>query len=149
MREAPSRALITGTDPVLEMDPAALAHPPGGKPRKAKKKRRGKDRQSQLPLPSASGAGWDARATPWSGKIAVLVCAKILELSAALSPLRSGCSRPMLMSGVGRQWQSGGQRTIKVSILHERRDQVARAIRQINGEIGQIRPITGAYAPKV
>ena len=77
------------------------------------------------------------------------ICADLLEQGAALSPLRSGCSRPMLMSGVGRQLQSGGQRTIKVSILHERRDQVARAIRQINGEIGQIRPITGAYAPKV
>ena len=40
------------------------------------------DRQSQLPLPNANGAGWEARATPWSGKIAVLVCAEILEISA-------------------------------------------------------------------
>jgi hypothetical protein len=35
------------------------------------KTRRGKDRQKLLP--NARGAGWDAQATPWSGKIAVLV----------------------------------------------------------------------------
>lgn len=35
------------------------------------KSRRGKDRQGLLP--HASGAGWDEQATPWSGKIAVLV----------------------------------------------------------------------------
>jgi len=35
------------------------------------KPRRGKDRQSLLP--NAKGTGWDAQATPWSGKIAVLV----------------------------------------------------------------------------
>ena len=55
-------------------------------------------------------------------------------------------SRPLLMSGVGRQVQSGGQRTIKVSILHEKGDVVARAIRQISGEIGQIRAITERWA---
>ena len=35
------------------------------------KARRGKDRQGLLP--NTTGAGWDAQATPWSGKIAVLV----------------------------------------------------------------------------
>ena len=35
------------------------------------KPRRGKDRQGLLP--NAKGTGWDAQATPWSGKIAVLV----------------------------------------------------------------------------
>jgi len=35
------------------------------------KPRRGKDRQTLLP--NAKGDGWDAQATPWSGKIAVLV----------------------------------------------------------------------------
>lgn len=30
-------------------------------------------------------------------------------------------TRPMLMSGVGRQIQSGGRRTVKVSVLHEKR----------------------------
>ena len=49
VRESPSRAPVTVTG----------------------KARRGKDRQ-QL-LPNAKGAGWDAHATPWSGKIAVLV----------------------------------------------------------------------------
>ena len=52
----------------------------------------------------------------------------------------------MLMSGIGRQVQSGGQQTIKVSILHEKRDLVARAIRQISGEIGQIRAITERWS---
>ena len=74
------------------------------------------------------------------------ICADLLDYTAALSPLRSGCSRPMLMSGVGRQVQSGGQRTIKVSILHEKGDLVARAIRQISGEIGQIRAITERWS---
>jgi hypothetical protein len=49
VRENPSRAPVRET----------------GKPR------RGKDRQKLLP--NAQGAGWDAQATPWSGKIAVLV----------------------------------------------------------------------------
>ena len=31
-------------------------------------------------------------------------------------------SRPMLMAGVGRQIQSGGRRTIRVSVLHEKGD---------------------------
>ena len=48
----------------------------------------------------------------------------------------------MLMSGVGRQVQSGGQRTVKVSILHEKGADIARAIQLISGEIGQIRAIT-------
>ena len=53
-------------------------------------------------------------------------------------------SRPLLMSGVGvgRQVQSGGQRTIRISILHEKGEVVARAIRAISREIGQIRAIT-------
>lgn len=54
---------------VMEINAAAIV--PDGK--SLKKKRRGKDRQGGLP--HASGAGWDAQATPWSGKIAVLVCA--------------------------------------------------------------------------
>lgn len=49
VRESPSRA------PVARID----------------KPRLGKDRQTTLP--HAQGEGWDAQATPWSGKIAVLV----------------------------------------------------------------------------
>ena len=48
----------------------------------------------------------------------------------------------MLMSGVGRQVQSGGPRTVKVSLLHEKGTDIARAIQGISGEISQIRTIT-------
>lgn len=202
VREAPSRAPVAEAELVFEIAPGALINPAAGKPLKAKKKRRGKDRQSQPPLPNAKGTGWDAEATPWSGKIAVLVtslddkawpavtipkhyrdradaenCFDELKnqwgwggyTSRKLAPCRLMAnlialfynwwnlylrfydeehhreairSRPMLMSGVGRQVQSGGQRTIKVSILHEKGDLLAQAIRAISGEIGRIRAIT-------
>ena len=48
----------------------------------------------------------------------------------------------MLMAGVGRQVQSGGQRTVKVSILHEKGDVIAKAVTQISKELHQIRAIT-------
>ena len=51
-------------------------------------------------------------------------------------------SRPMLMAGVGRQVQSGGQRTVKVSVLHEKGDLIAQAVTQISKELHQIRAIT-------
>ncbi len=51
-------------------------------------------------------------------------------------------SRPLRMSGVGRQVQSGGQRTIRIRVLHEKGEVLARAIRAISREIGQIRAIT-------
>jgi len=51
-------------------------------------------------------------------------------------------SRPMLMQGVGRQVQSGGQRTVKVSILHEKQDVIARAVTRISNELQHIRSIT-------
>jgi len=202
VREAPSHAPVAEADLVTGPDPATSCPPSAGKPLLVQKKRRGKDRQSQLPLPNTSGDGWDARATPWSGKIAVLVtsldpvawpashipkqyrdradaenCFDELKnqwgwsgyTSRKLAPCRLMAnltalfynwwnlylrfydgehhreairSRPMLMSGVGRQVQSGGQRTIKVSILHEKGEVLAQAIRQISGEIGQIRTIT-------
>lgn len=34
----------------------------------------------------------------------------------------------MLMSGVGRQVRSGGQRRVRVGILHEKGDVIARAV---------------------
>ena len=37
-------------------------------------------------------------------------------------------TRPMLMAGVGRQVQSGGQRTVKIGILHEKRNVIAMAV---------------------
>ena len=51
-------------------------------------------------------------------------------------------TRPVLMAGVGRQVQSGGQRTVKVSILHEKSDRTAKAFTQISKELHQIRAVT-------
>jgi hypothetical protein len=209
VREAPGRAPVAEADCVAEQSCAGSSDTPGGSAGKAikpRRRRRGKDRQSQPPLPHADGAGWDARPAPWSGKIAVFVTSldaaawpavliprqyrdradaenNFDELknqwgwsgytSRQLAPCRLMAnltalfynwwnlyvrfydgghhreairSRPMLMSGVGRQVQSGGRRTVKVSILHEKGDLIARAIRQISGEIGQIRAITERWS---
>lgn len=168
------------------------------------KKRRGKDRQSDLP--HAHGEGWDACATPWGGKIAVLVtsldersfptvamprhyreradaenCFDELKnqwgWAGYTSRRLASCqimanfialvynwwslyvrfydgghhreairARPMLMSGVGRQVQSGGQRTVKVSVLHENGDGIARAVTLISKELHQIRAITERWS---
>jgi len=51
-------------------------------------------------------------------------------------------SRPMLMQGVGCQVQSGGRRTVRVSILHEKDDAIARAVTLISNELHHIRAIT-------
>jgi hypothetical protein len=172
--------------------------------REAGKSRRGKDRQSQLP--NASGAGWDACATPWSGKIAVLVSSldeqafptvfmpkhyrdradaencfdelknqwgwggytsRRLASSSLMANLialfynwwslylrfydeghhrEAIRTRPMLMSGVGRQVQSGGQRTVKISVLHERGDLIAHAVTLISRELQNIRAITERWS---
>jgi hypothetical protein len=168
--------------------------------------RRGKDRQGRLP--HASGEGWDAQATPWSGKIAVLVtslddrswpamampriyreradaenCFDELKnqwgwngfTSRRLAPCRLMAnlialfynwwtlymlffdaehhreairSRPMLMAGVGRQVQSGGRRTVKVSVLHEKGGLIADAVTRISKELHHIRAITERWSPQ-
>ena len=196
VREAPACAPVSGA--VFELN--AGATDPSGNAAKRKRKRRGKDRQSALP--HATGEGWDAQATPWSGKIAVLVTSLDPQAwptvtipkhyrdrgdaengydelknqwgwagytSRKLPPCRLMAnlialfynwwnlyvrfydgehhreairSRPMLMSGVGRQVQSGGQRTVKVSILHEKGEVVARAIAAISNELCFIHGIT-------
>jgi hypothetical protein len=170
----------------------------------AGKRHRGKNRQGRLP--HASGEGWDAQATPWSGKIAVLVTsldrdtypARVMprfyreradaencfdELknqwgwngftSRRLAPCRLMAnlialfynwwtlylrfydaehhreairSRPMLMAGVGRQVQSGGRRTVKVSVLHEKGDLIAGAVTRISKELHHIRAITERWS---
>ena len=51
-------------------------------------------------------------------------------------------SRPMLMAGVGRQVQSGGRRTVKVSVLHEKGDHIAHAVTRTSNELHRIRAIT-------
>ena len=165
---------------------------------------RGKDRQKLLP--NAKGAGWDAQATPWSGKIAVLVTS-LDELAfptqvipkhyrdradaencfdelknqwgwngftsrkLASSRLMANLialfynwwnlylrfydeehhreairSRPMLMAGVGRQVQSGGRRTVKVSVLHNKGDLIAQAVTRISNELHHIRTITERWS---
>ena len=168
--------------------------------REAGKLRRGKDRQSHLA--DARGPGWEPQATPWSGKIGVLVssldiaaypvqvmprfyrdraaaenCFDELKnqwgwggfTSKRLAPSRLMAnlialfynwwhlylrfydeahhreairSRPMLMHGVGRQVQSGGRRTVKVSVLHEKGELIAHAVTRISNELQQIRAIT-------
>ena len=168
--------------------------------------RPGKDRQSHLP--NASGAGWEAQATPWSGKIAVLVSSldpgafptavmpkhyrdradaencfdelknqwgwggytsRRLASSSLMANLiglfynwwslylrfydeghhrEAIRTRPMLMSGVGRQIQSGGQRTVKVSVLHERGDLIAHAVTLISKELQDVRVITERWSAK-
>ena len=55
-------------------------------------------------------------------------------------------TRPMLMSGVGRQVQSGGQRTVKVSVLHERGGLIAQAVTFISKELQDIRVITKRWS---
>lgn len=50
--------------------------------------------------------------------------------------------RPMLMSGVGRQVQSGGRRTVKASVLHEKGELIAQAVTRISNELHRIRAIT-------
>ena len=44
-------------------------------------------------------------------------------------------SRPALMQGVARQVQSGGQRKVKISILHEKGDIIARAVTLISSQL--------------
>ena len=47
-------------------------------------------------------------------------------------------SRPALMQGVGRRVESGGQRRIRVSILHEKAEAITAAITAISGEISRL-----------
>jgi hypothetical protein len=172
--------------------------------REAGKSRRGKDRQHLLP--NAKGEGWDACATPWSGKIAVLVTSLDEQAFPAVVMPRhyrdradaENCfdelknqwgwngytsrrlassrimanlialiynwwslylrfydeehhreairTRPMLMSGVGRQVKSGGQRTVKVSVLHEKGELIAHAVTRISNELHHIRAITERWS---
>jgi len=168
------------------------------------KARRRRDHQSCLP--QATGEGWDAHPTPWSGKIAVLVssldpqsfptlCMPRLYRERAdaengydelknqwgwngyttrkLAPCRlmanlialfynwwnlyvrfydeehhreAITSRPAMMQGVARQVQSGGQRTVRVSLVHEKGDLIARAVTVISKELQLIRRITERWA---
>jgi hypothetical protein len=52
----------------------------------------------------------------------------------------------MLMAGVGRQVQSSGQRTVKVSMLHEKGEVIAQAVTRISKELHQIHAITERWS---
>jgi hypothetical protein len=52
----------------------------------------------------------------------------------------------MLMSGVCRQIQSGGRRTVKVSVLRGKGDHIARAVTQISKELHHIRSIAERWS---
>ncbi len=51
-------------------------------------------------------------------------------------------SRPMLMAGVGRQIQSGGRRTVRVSTVHEKEAGIINAVTLISKELHEIMSIT-------
>ena len=55
-------------------------------------------------------------------------------------------SRPMLMAGVARQTQSGGQRRLKVSLVHEKAGLIAHAVTKISNELGHIAAITERWS---
>ena len=75
------------------------------------------------------------------------ICAGLLEKTAALSPLRSGSSRPALLSGVARQTTHAGQRSVKVSILHENAEVIAQAITVISNLLTRVNAITAKWTP--
>lgn len=159
-------------------------------------------RRDPQALAGAQGKGWESIATPWSGKIAVLVTSLdeqnyptlamprlYRERSDAenvydelknqwgwngyttrkLAPSRimaslvalfynwwnlyvrfydsehhreAITSRPALMQGVGRQVQSGGQRTVKVTLLHEYREDIAAAVTLVSKQLHEMNRIT-------
>jgi hypothetical protein len=187
---------------VLVREAPAIA-PVGGNSR-----RRGRD----LAQPTLAGgkavpgSGWEAKATPWSGKIAVLVtsldvvafpalCMARLYRERAdaeniydelknqwgwngyttkkLSPCRlmanlvaliynwwnlyvrffdeehhreAITSRPALLGGVARQTQHGGQRTIRVSIMHEKGDAIVQAVTLISNYLHRTNLITERWS---
>lgn len=56
-------------------------------------------------------------------------------------------TRPMLMAGVGRQTQSGGRKTVRVSVLHEKGAGITHAVTRISNEIQQIMSIAEKWTP--
>jgi Transposase DDE domain group 1 len=161
-------------------------------------KRRRNHNQEQL----GEGEGWDAKPTPWSGKISVLVTSLLVEdingyaltrlyreradaeniideiknqwgwcgfTTKKLSPCRimanfialvynlwslyvrfydqehhreALTTRPKLMQGVARQVEGGGQKRIKISLMHQDGDIISKAITLISKEIQHIAAIT-------
>ena len=50
-------------------------------------------------------------------------------------------SRPALLHGIARLTRSGGQRTVKVSIQHEKSDLIAAAIQQVSNTLARFQAI--------
>lgn len=57
-------------------------------------------------------------------------------------------SRPTLMQGVARQVRSGGQRTVKISLLHEKGDLIARAVTLISSQLHKMMAIAERWTIK-
>jgi len=55
-------------------------------------------------------------------------------------------SRPALMQGVARQVQSGGQRTVKVSLVHEKGDVIATLVGRTSRRLHQMKLITERWS---
>ena len=70
----------------------------------------------------------------------------LCEVLRRRAPPRSHSHPTHAHGGVGRQVQSGGQRTVKVSVLHEKGDPIAQAVTQISTELHQIRAITERWS---
>jgi hypothetical protein len=52
-----------------------------------------------------------------------------------------GTSRPALLCGVGRLLRHGGQRTVKVSLQHEKSDLIAQAIAHVSNTLARVNAI--------
>lgn len=57
-------------------------------------------------------------------------------------------SRPALMQGVARQVQSSGQKRVKVSLMHEYGDVIARAVTLISSQLHQMMRIAEQWTIK-
>ena len=55
-------------------------------------------------------------------------------------------SRPALMQGVARQVQGGGQRTVKVGILHEKREIIEQMVGRTSRQLHQMKHITERWS---
>ena len=73
------------------------------------KPRRGKDREKLLP--NAKGVGWDAQATPWSGKIAGLVTSldpEVFPATVIAKHYRDRADVENCFDELKNQWRWGG-----------------------------------------
>lgn len=55
-------------------------------------------------------------------------------------------SRPAMMQGVARQVRSGGQRTVRVSLVHEKGDVIAHAVTRISSQLHQFHAIAERWS---